>query len=459
MKLLTRDELKEVWIRTLLTYTAAVTWFGSGSVALAWGLATATIVGRGGIHLYSSLLRRYGVMSADDETIGTIAKERGAGRRRGGQRAQMLLIVRPTSTTVTAITSTATSAIEVADSTPFSVGSSVRIRSGDGATTETRSVSAIGVASGPNGGDELVVALLGNVYDPVGDEVAVLLRTTIPMGSPVTTRAGQVFETLDTLITGDANPVLTGESTALALADKVWCEATTTGEGGNVGVGSATGFDPAIAGVRAVSNPERARGGSDRESLLDLKDRIIHGPAAVAQETVDAFEALLKRAHHEVLRVIPTSSTTIGTMALKVLRRNGGTFSSADLRAMETYAQARVRSHLAIELSNITLTAVEAEYQITLKPNADLRSVLVAASDTMAVYLDYRRWPFGEEVDNSKLLAIVRDTPGVASLDTSTALPAAPVTVGEESLPHLTRLSLLDTDSGRTLNAALAMGF
>lgn len=451
-RLPSRDELKQLWIRTVLTYTDDLSYFGPASVALAWAIATATLVLRGGVQLYAALLRRLSVMAADDDSIEAVGKERGAGARLGGQRAQMLVVVRPERATVTGIaTADGSSTITVDDAGPFEAGQSIRIRHDDG-TSEVRTITSID-------GADLIVPELTEAYDVGDGDTVVLLRVTIPAGSTITTRSGALFRTLDTLIAGDANPVLAGESASLALADKVWVEAVETGTDGNVAAGSVVGFEPAIDGVLEVTNPEAARGGDTQESLLDYKDRIIHGPAKYAQETLDWFEARLREANPEVLRAIPSASTTIGEMHVRVLRRNGGTFGAEELAAMEEWLGERVRSHMTVRISNVELTAIECEYEITLTPNTDLRTVYVAAADALAAHLDYRRWPFGEDVDDSALLAAVRNTDGIATLSTATALPDGPVTVDEESLPHLVRLSLHDRTSGRTINETLAQRF
>ena len=57
------------------------------------------------------------------------------------------------------------------------------------------------------------------------------------------------------------------------------------------------------------------------------------------------------------------------------------------------------------------------------------------------------------------LLVAVRTTTGIASVDSSSFLPASDVAVGALALPTLTGLSLRDTGTGDTINAVLAQSW
>lgn len=451
-----RRQLTEEWIRRLLTYSSEVTWFGANSVMRAWALAIGTLV-EFAVLLYVQLLRRFLVQSSSGDALKDAAAERGADQL-PGSRAKLFVVVSPFSATVLSIANAATSLIEVDDSSGFLATDSIRIRNQDGIITEIRTIIAITTGTGPNGGDELEVALLTGTYNPSTEDVAVILRATIVTGTVITTSAGINFQTLAPVTTGEANPVLRGESGALALADKVWCEAVTIGEVGNVDALSVIDFLPTIRGVTPF-NPEPGTGGSDVETDLDLKYRAIHLAVLANQETIAWLEALTKQSNGDMLRAVPVLSSSAGVMGAGVLKRNGGTFTSAELLAMETYANARVRSYMTVDLDNITLTSVQVSAQITLDPDATLEAVYRTAADRLAQYLDFRKWQFGAPVDEAALLSIVRQTPGVASLVTSTFLPAADVEVGDQSLPTLSSLSLQDLTTGNTINASLSETF
>ena len=455
-----RRQLAEEWIRRVLTYTSEVTWFGPQSLMRAWALATAAM-GELAVQSYVALLRRTTLLASSGDALTDLAAERGA-TRYGAARAKTMVIVQPFTTTFSNVQvgggGPGVDEIEVADSSGFSAGMSVRLLSEDGATSETATVIAITAGTGLGGGDELQVATLTGTYSTG----TVLARVTIAAGASFPSTVGTYFQSIEAVTTGDANPLLAGESTALSLADKVWVEAITAGADGNVDALAindvlVTGARP--TGIVGAYNPSPALGGSDGETDLDLKYRSMHRATLANQETLAWLEALAKEANNDVLRAVRVDVTSAGVMNAKVLHRNGGVFSAAQLAQIEEYIDARVRSYMQTSLANVTLTAVEVEAEITLDPNVTLLQVWQRASARLADFLDFRKWEFGAEVDEADLAALVSQTPGVASMVTSTFLPAANVAPASDSLPTLVRLSLRDTVSGDTINATLAQSF
>lgn len=452
-----RKELTEEWIRRFITYTDRVTWFGSNSVMRAWAIATAGLV-ENSFQLYVAVLRRFTLFASRDEDLAVVAAERGA-ERRAATRARLLVVVRPFAANVTAVTVGATDLIEVDDSSGFAPGDSIRIRNGDGTVSDVRTIIAITTGTGPNLGDELEVATLTGAYTPLTDDVDVLLRVLLPEGTLVTTGSIQ-FQTLENLTTGDANPVLDGEGTFVGLADKVWAEAVVRGLSGNIEPRTITGLVTPVAGVVSVFNPERGLGGADSETDFELKRRAIEGPSEKAQETEAWFEALAKLGNEDVLRVVrPTGEVALGTLIMRVLHRNGGGFSATELADLETFIEQRVRSYMEVSLSNVVLTSIEIDAQVTLETDATLEGVWREYSSRVAAYLDFRKWQFGETVDADDLRKILEDVPGVAGVDASTFAPSTDVPVTATSLPTLTRISLLDIDSTDTVNADLSVAF
>lgn len=446
-----RKELVQEWIRRFVTYTDEVTWFGANSAMRAWAEATGALA-EGVYLLYVALLRRVTVMASSGDALVQVAAERGAAQL-PAQAAKLLVIATPETAGVVAITLGPPDEIEVDDASAFSAGQDIRIRNADGSLSEVVTIDTI------VGNVITLTGALVETYSPGTEDTKILARVQVPAGTEISTSAGVTFQTLTAFYTGDANPVLDGESTFVGLADKVWCEATTKGAVGNVDPGAVTGLVTPITGVAGVSNPELGTGGADIESEFDLKSRTINLANVANQETAAWFEALAKVGNSDVLRAIPVASTIVGTMGARVLHRNGGSFSATTLTALETYMNQRVRSYMAVSLANVTLTSVEVEARITLEPDATLASVGKAASVALAAFLDYRKWAWGTDVDEADLLSIVNATSGVASLETSSFLPAANVAVAAASLPTLVRLSLEDIATGDTWSADLAVSF
>jgi hypothetical protein len=456
-ELKTRRQLVTETIRRLVTYTTEITHFGPNSVGLALAEAVAGATSTT-YRLYRALLRRQTLLASSDEFLSEVAEEKGA-LRQGPQQAKLFCVVVPHTATVTEITIGATDLIEVDDSSNFAATDSIRIRSADGTDTEIRTIIAITTASGPNGGDELEVATLTATYAPTTEDVVVLLRTTVPLGTSIKSSAGVSFDTLEAVTTGDSNPVLNGESTFLGLADKVWCECQESGAIGNIDPLTIEDFTVPIPGVARVFNPERGTNGAEAETDFDLKFRASHGPTRAGQETFAWIEQSARDADQDVLRAVRTGVPAIATLGILVLHRNGGILNVSRRDAIEAYMEQRVRSYMGITIGNITLTSVEVSAQVQLDADAVLRDVWILASQRLATFMDFRKRVFGEDVDEADLLSIVSQTDGVAGVVTSTFLPASNVLVDDLSLPVLVRLTLENTDTGDIINAELQVGF
>lgn len=448
-----RQQLYADWVRYLTTYTTELTWFGVNSVIGAWGRATAGVVAVAQ-RMYASTLRRYSIASARDQWLTDAAREQGV-ERSVAAAAGALIVVQPIAANVASIVIAAAPGIDeivVDDGSGFAVGDEIRIRNGAGTVTDVRTI-----ASKP-ATNKMRVSTLTGTYTPGSDDVDVLFRTTLPIGTLVRATNGVTFALAESVTTSDANAVLDGESDALALADKAWATATTRGSAGNVDARSINRLAVAVDGVRAVFNPAPARGGFDELPDHELRYAVAYGPQQVAQETEAGIEALARAASLQVLRAWNVGGETLGTMRLYVVHRRSA-FSASELTAIGSYVGARLRSGLTVEAINVTLTAIEVEGEITLEPETTLEAAWRAASAALSDLIDPSRATRGEYVEAALLLSTLRNSTGIASLDSSTFLPAADVVVGANSLPTFARLSLRDRTSGTTINAELAQTF
>lgn len=448
------EEHTRDFIRRLRSYAPTLTWFGPNGVGTGIARAVAGLAYRADRQV-AQLQQRYNLLQAVDDNLDIVAAEWGA-TRRAGQRARTLGSPIALSAVVSDITGVL---IEVpsGEGSAFSTLGAVTLVNGDGTVTETAGLIAVFTGTGPNGGDQIEVNLISALYSPTTDVVTVLASVTIPAGTIITTTAGVDFITLDAVLTGARNPVLAGASSALSLADVVWCEAVERGAAGNVEADTFEDSNPTIDGVTGWVNYEAARQGLDREAAADLRYRAAHGTQEPAQETRAWFEALAHRASSTVLRAVVGDTANLRSMALGVLKANASAFTADELANIKAYVEDRVRSGLLVEVATITLDAVEVKARITLEPNVDLRDVFREVSARLANYLDFRVWQEGESVDEAELIAIVRRTPGVRGLETSTFTPAANVDV--TYYPHLTRVALTDVLTGDSIDILLNQGF
>lgn len=452
-----RRELVTDAIRRIVAYTDLLRWFGPNSVggAFADALGGQTSLA---YRLYKAVLRRLTLRAAEGDILTQVAAERGA-TRRSEQRSRVLVVFLPFSSNVTAITVGLTTAIEVESSEHFEADDSIRIVNADGSLTERLRVISIGVGTGPTGRDELVVASLANTYDVTNDPPRVVLRHTVGTLTELTTASGIVIATVERFSIGDFNPVLAGESTNLALVDKVWCEAKEEGTSGNIAPRDVTGLVVADDKVSSVYNPERGFGGGDEEADEDLRYRTAHQFTRRSRDTASWLEAICVEADHGVLRAVQLEADEVATFRIAVVARNGGPLSERRRASTEAYVQERVRGPITISVENAELTSVEIEFRCHLAPDTTLREAWLGASEAVVAYVDYRKWAWGTDVDHLELLRRCRNTSGIRSIEEDTFEPSQDVDVEDTSLPVVVRVSVMDLDTGETINAELATSF
>ena len=468
-ELQTIPDLTSDIVRRIVTYTDEITYFGENSAGLAIATAAAQQTALHGESRYRALLRRHTLLGAQGDALVEVAEESGV-TQLGPAYAAALVIVQPWKAEVTAITD---ARIEVPATDParaaFEVGDSVRVVefvAGSAATvrTEVATILEITEGTGPNGGDEFDLGFLAQFTGPSADDnrLRVLLRKTLTAGTVFKSSSGIRYTSLEDVTVGDSNPALEGESSALALADKVWVEATDPGAAGNVEALTIDTLETPDEKIRALFNPNRAEGGDDVESDFALKYRTAHQGQLAAVETQAAVEALARGGNSTVLRAFIEDSSSISTIRFRVMTRNAAGLSINARDGLAAFIRARVRSE--VEVLNVVATAVEVEATITLDPGpgTPFERVLVAwrsAATLLSTFLDWRKWPPEQPVEEADLLAIVRSAEGVSGVVTSTFLPAEDVAVAAASVPRLVRLRLVDQTSGESFGVALDQTF
>ncbi len=459
-RLQTRADAEQDIVRRFVAYQDLVTYFGSNSVARAIFRGISGLAANGP-RLLRALIRRSSLLQATGSDLVAVLEERGTPQR-GALRASVLLVLQPHATVVLDITTGGGSSdIEVEDATNFEAGDSLRLVSADGATTETMTIDTVGtVDAGPNGGTVITTtAAAVHTYAPTTERVVCLLRYTVPAETLVRTLAGVTFQTLSAVTVGDRNPVLAGESTALALCDKVWAECTVKGAKGNIDVLQVSDFASALPKVKRVLNPERGIGGEDVEPDYEAKYRSAHYPSVQAIETNAWFLARAQELNEDVLRTVPTRTPSLRGMRVRVLTRSGGALSTSAKLALQTGLDARLRSSLSSEIVDVTMTAVEVDVTATLSSGASIDDAFVELCSNLAAFLDFRTWEWGRVVDDADLLSITNATAEIDNVDTTTFEPSGDVSVGLESLPYLARVTLRDSATGNVRGADLTQDY
>lgn len=451
--LATIPDLMAEYLRRVNAYTDEVTYYGPNSWSFATARATAEMVADNGERLYRGLIRRHTLIGASGDALTEVLEEHGTPRL-GPARARAFVILRPYVTTITAVSG---GLIEVDDASHFEAGSSIRVATDDGAQSEIATVVAITEGTGPNGGDELDVGALVGSYAS-GD--VVLLRGTISAGTILTSTSGAQYATLEETTVGDANPVMQGESTSLALADKVWVESLVTGEDGNADALTIDALQTPNDAVREVLNPFRADGGTTEERDFDAKYRAAHLAQLQAVDTHASLEASATRGDTDIRRAFAEDADDVSTIRIRVLTRSGAPLSQTRRAALEAYLAQHLRSRVGIEVRNVQATAIEVVATVSLEPGTDtipvrLRAAWRSAADRLATYVDWRRWPENSEVQAAELLGLVNRATGIANVVTETFQPSADVAVPAASVPMLVRLTLVELSTGEPFGADL----
>jgi len=452
-----RRQLLAESIRRFVVAQDRINYFGENSVGRAF-MGVIAAVGESGQQALNTLQRRRSLLGGTWETgLADTLEEYGAPRR-GASRSMVLACLQPWFTAVTAITNAATSKIEVFDSSHFAVSDSVRIRS-TSVLTEIRTVIAITTGTGPNGGNEIEVALLSNSYNPATQNVALLLRKTIATDTVISTSVGVRLQTIAPVTVGDSNPIFNGETTALAVLDKVWCECTTAGARGQFGAFSITGFLVAEPKVRGIFNPESSIGGLDEASASQAKYEAAYFPAIQNVTTQASVLALAKAGNPRVMRTLVVAPTELRTVNVLVLTAQVGPLSSTDRTALTAYMNQRARYNEVFSLADMTLTAVAVQATVTLDGSVTLTDVWRAAASRYATTIDPRTAEYGAAVQRADLITILNTTPGVEDMNSTTFLPATDVAVSSTSLPYFVSLSLRDATTGQTINDVIAVSY
>lgn len=447
-----QDQLEQEGILRFVAATDRATYFGPKSVVAGLIQASAAHAASGEAHVEEGF-RRLLVPAAQGSYLRDRAIELGV-TPKGPQRAFTYLVVVPKIARVSAISGSGPYTLTVSGFA-FQAGDAIRIKcSGEATTTvssaPTSSTITVSLSSG----------LAGQIDDDLtaGNDVIILVRVTLPADTEVIFQGGTRFHTLDTVTTGDANAIFAGEGTDLSLVDKVLCEAVQPGAAGNVGCNTATGLATSVRGVDRVFNPLPATGGADTQDDYALKYELAHSATALAQSPLRALEAIAKQLNTRVLRVSQKSTSALSTVSIGVLTLSRGTLSSDEKTDLATGIASRIAWGVRVKVSDIPLVAVEVSASVTLtfvgsaetatSKRKRLLAAWVNAAEKITAYLDLRTWPFGQTVDASTLLSIVRNATGIASLVTSSFQPETDVAVTAGALPYFASLTLTDATSG-----------
>lgn len=440
--------------------TRGVTYFGPDSVAEAVIDVAAGEASTGEAHLEQGYRRSF-LSAASGDALKEIATEEGV-TPLTSTRSSCYVVFVPETSRVTAITGAGPYVLTVTGYAGWQVGDSIRVK---GTTqTETATVTAIGSGTLTVAGLTYAATYVSNIA--AGNTVRALFRVTLAADTTVAFQGGLEFQTLAAVTTGDANPVLGGEGTALALVDKAWAECTTRGIRGNVARLAATGLKVAVRGVKRVFNPLPATGGTDAESDQRIKYRVAHIPQGLARTQAQSVETLALFGFPDVLRVSVQGSIGINSIGLYALSASLAPLSATAKTDVASYILAHSPPAPSFTVTDMPIVSLEVQAVVTFAASsssetsaarkARFDSMWARVASTLAGYVDPGTWTYGVTVDAGQLLKIVAKDPDVVSVDPSAFSPAADVTVSSAGVPKLARLTLIDASTGYTVGDDLS---
>ncbi len=259
--------------------------------------------------------------------------------------------------------------------------------------------------------------------------------TVIPLGMKVATPDGIEF--------------VTTESDTVPASSKVDVdiEAVTDGATGMVNAGEITVMVDEVDGLTAVTNAAPTDGGFDAETDEQLRNRAITQLATLSQGIEASYEAWALEARPDVARAKPQyghASYSDKTIVVHLVRDNAGIFSTADLAQIANYIQSKAPLGVVIRCLNIVWVGIDFIAQIRRATGYDLVTVRANITNNLRLYLDYRQWEWGADLEWSDLFALTGATLGVDEVSLSEFSPSSNVDVGAYTLPQFTSLTVTD---------------
>lgn len=259
--------------------------------------------------------------------------------------------------------------------------------------------------------------------------------TAIPSGMKLATPDGIGFVTTE----GDTVP-------AIGRVD-VDIEAAVAGEIGNVNAGEISVMVDEVSGLTAVSNAAPTDGGYNAEADEQLRNRAIIQLATISQGIEASYEAWALEARDDVIRARPQyghPTYSDKTIVVHLVKANAGLFTTSDLDQIANYIQSKAPLGVVIVCANIVWAAITLVAQVRRASGYELVEVTSKITKNLRLYLDYREWDWGTDLDWTDLYSLVGSTLGVDEVSLTAFSPSTNITVGDYSLPSFSSLQITD---------------
>lgn len=257
----------------------------------------------------------------------------------------------------------------------------------------------------------------------------------IPAGFRVSTDGGIVFVTTEV---GSVSGSGTYNVTVAA-------EAVVAGKSGNVAADLISTLVDSVDGVIAVVNLMRSRGGYEYEEDEMLRSRAINQLATLSLGIPASYNAWAIEANSELLRAKGewgNTSYSVHTVIVHCQKYNAGSFTEAELDQIAAYIQKKAPLGVVIVCLNIVYTIINITAAVVRLTGYTLNDVRNNIADNLNLYMDYREWEWGIDVDRADLFALCNNTLGVGDLPLFS--PADDTTITEYAIPVIGTVTVTD---------------
>lgn len=225
------------------------------------------------------------------------------------------------------------------------------------------------------------------------------------------------------------------------------------GHEGNVDAGTLTVLRSSIPFVSAVTNPRAAAGGSDAETVEDLKERAaVSVRTQMRAVTARDYEMLVRMAAPSIARVSCLDAASFGrpghvlVQVIPAVPADLKDFSLLQpspqvLKDIHELIEPRRPLGAIIHVEPPSYLGVAIAARLVTTPGADRRTVMARADHALYAYLHPltggprgEGWPFGYPLMVAEVHSVLQHVPGVAYVDVVRLIPADIVT-GTRGVP------------------------
>ena len=258
----------------------------------------------------------------------------------------------------------------------------------------------------------------------------------IPAGFRVSTDGGIEFVTTEV---GSVSGSGTYNVTIVA-------EAVVAGKSGNVAADLISTLVDSVDGVIAVVNLMRSRGGYEYEADEMLRSRAINQLATLSLGIPASYNAWAncgacwgRGAKGEW----GNTSYSDKTVIVHCQKYNAGSFTEAELDQIAAYIQKKCPLGVVIVCLNIVYTTINITVEVVRLTGFTLNDVRNNIADNLNLYMDYREWEWGIDVDRADLFALCNNTLGVGDLADS-FVPTDDTVITEYAIPVIGTVTVTD---------------